>query len=91
MNKTDLIEHMALKADLSKSAAGRALEAAIEAIHAALARGDEVVVGGLGTFGVTQRPARTARNPRTGEPVDVAAARTARFRPGKALKDTLKV
>lgn len=85
-----MIEHIAQQADISKSSAGRALEALIEGVHQALAQGDSVTLAGLGTFSVSTRAARTGRNPRTGEAVEVKEARVASFRAGKALKKGLR-
>jgi DNA-binding protein HU-beta len=89
VNKTELIEHIAQTADLSKAAATRALESAIAAITASLKNGEPVSLVGFGTFDVGQRAARTGRNPRTGDEIKIAAAKVPKFRPGKALKDAL--
>lgn len=87
MNKTELIEHISTKADLSKADASRALDAFIDAVTTALKNDDSVTLVGFGTFAVSERAARTGRNPRTGESIDIKAARVPKFRPGKALKD----
>ena len=89
MNKTDLIEAMADAADISKAAAGRALEGMIDAIAKALKEGDSVSVVGFGTFTVRERAARTGRNPRTGEEIAIAASKSPGFKAGKALKDAV--
>ena len=89
MNKSDLIEHIARQADISKAGASRALEAAIDAITEALKNGDSVSLVGFGTFVATEREARTGRNPRTGVAIKIAKAKVPKFRPGKALKDAL--
>lgn len=89
MNKTELIEHIAERADLSKASAGRALEAVIEGVKASLKKGQSVSVLGFGTFSVTKRAARTGRNPSTGAAIKIKAAKVPKFRPGKALKDHL--
>jgi DNA-binding protein HU-beta len=89
MNKTDLIEAMADSADISKAAAGRALDGMIEAIGKALKDGDTVSVIGFGTFVVRERAARTGRNPRTGEEIAIAASKAPAFKAGKALKDAV--
>ena len=89
MNKTELIEHIATNADISKAAAGRSLDAMIAAIKATLKKGNSVTLVGFGTFAVSQRAARTGRNPRTGEPIKIKKAKVPKFRPGKALKDAL--
>ena len=89
MNKTELIEHIAMNADLSKADAGRALEATLGAIKTTLRKGGAVTLVGFGTFAVGKRAARTGRNPRTGAAVKIKAAKVPKFRPGKALKDAL--
>jgi DNA-binding protein HU-beta len=89
VNKSDLIEHIAQQADISKAGASRALEAAIDAITDALKNGDSVSLVGFGTFVATEREARTGRNPRTGVAIKIAKAKVPKFRPGKALKDAL--
>lgn len=89
MNKSELIEHIAQQADISKSAAGRALEAVIGGIQASLKKGDTVSLLGFGTFAVSTRAARTGRNPRTGAEIKIKKAKVPKFRPGKALKDAL--
>lgn len=90
MNKSDLIDAIAVSADLSKAAAGRALEGAIEAIQSALRNGDTVTLVGFGSFYVGERAARTGRNPRTGAAIKIKAAKIPKFRPGKGLKGALK-
>ncbi len=89
MNKTELIEHIAVHADISKAAAARALESAIEAIKTTLIAGDTVSLVGFGTFTAEKRAARVGRNPRTGVAIKIEAAQVPKFRPGKALKDAL--
>jgi DNA-binding protein HU-beta len=89
VNKSDLIEHIAQQADISKAGASRALEAAIDAITDALKNGDSVSLVGFGTFVATEREARTGRNPRTGVAIKIAKAKVPKFRPGKGLKDAL--
>jgi DNA-binding protein HU-beta len=89
MNKTDLIEHIALNADISKAAAARSLDATIEAVKSTLKKGGTVSLVGFGTFSVNKRAARTGRNPRTGEAVEIKAAKVPKFTAGKALKDAL--
>jgi DNA-binding protein HU-beta len=90
MNKADLINHVASSAGLSKSAAGDAVEAVIGGITSSLADGDAVSLVGFGTFSVVERAARTARNPRTGETIEVGASKAPKFKAGKALKDAVK-
>ena len=89
MNKTDMIEHMAKHADISKAAAGRALEAFMMGVRTNLKKGTSVTLVGFGTFAVTKRAARSGRNPRTGETIKIKSAKLPKFRPGKALKDAL--
>ncbi len=89
MNKADLIEAVAVSTDMSKASAQRAVDAVLVAMTSALKQGDEVALVGFGTFQVKARPARTGRNPRTGEPIEIAAAKVPGFKPGKALKDAV--
>ena len=89
MNKTELIEHIADKSDISKAAAARALTSIIDAVKKTLKKGDTVTLVGFGTFSVIKRAARTGRNPRTGAALKIKAAKVPRFKPGKALKDAL--
>lgn len=89
MNKTELIEQIAKSADISKAAAGRALDAAVSAIKTSLKKGQPVTLVGFGTFLVGKRAARSGRNPRTGDTIKIKAAKVPRFRPGKALKDAV--
>ncbi len=89
MNKTELIEHIATQADISKAAAGRALEALIGGIKTTLKKGGTVTLVGFGTFAVGKRAARVGRNPRTGDAIKIKAAKLPKFRPGKGLKDAL--
>ena len=89
MNKTELIEAVAESADLSKAAAGRAVDAIVSTVSGALGNGDQVTLIGFGTFAVKERAARTGRNPRTGEEIKIAAAKVPAFRPGKALKEAV--
>jgi DNA-binding protein HU-beta len=90
MNKSDLIEAMADAADISKTAAGRALDALTDAIAVALKKGESVSLIGFGTFSVKERSARTGRNPQTGASIDIAASKTPSFKAGKALKDAVQ-
>ena len=89
MNKSELIDAVANNADLTKARAGDAVEAALGAITGALSSGDSVALVGFGTFSVRERGARTGRNPRTGESIQVAASRVPAFKAGKALKDAV--
>lgn len=87
MNKTDLVEHIASTADISKAAAGRALEAAIGGIAESLRQGNPVTLVGFGSFYVGKRAARSGRDPRTGATIQIEAALVPKFRAGKGLKD----
>lgn len=89
MNKTELIDQIATSADLSKAAAGRALEATFEAIKTALKNDDMVALAGFGTFYAGKRAARSGRNPRTGEAIEIKEAKVPKFRAGKGLKDAV--
>ena len=89
MNKSQLIEAIAKHADISKAAAGRALDATVNSIAGSLKRGEIVTLVGFGSFFVGKRTARQGRNPQTGAPIRIKAARIPKFRPGKALKDSV--
>ena len=89
LNKTELIDQIAKSADISKASAGRALEAAIGAVKTSLKKGQMVTLVGFGTFYVGKRAARAGRNPRTGATIKIKAAKTPKFRAGKALKESL--
>jgi DNA-binding protein HU-beta len=89
VNKSELIDAIARHADISKAAAGRALEATINAVQGALENDDTVTLVGFGSFYVGRRAARQGRNPRTGAAIGISAVRVPRFRAGKALKDAL--
>ena len=89
MNKSELIDAIAQSADISKAAAAKALDGMMNAVTAALKKGDTVTLVGFGTFYVGERAERQGRNPKTGEPLTIAAAKTPKFRAGKALKDAL--
>lgn len=89
MNKSDLIEKIAGGADISKAAAGRALDAFLAAVTDSLKNGEKVTLPGFGTFDVKARAARTGRNPKTGEALEIAAAKVPKFTPGKGLKEAL--
>ena len=89
VNKSELIDAIAKSADISKAAAGRALDGAMDAIGAALKKGDMVTLVGFGTFYVGKRAARNGRNPRTGATIKIKAAKVPKFRSGKALKDAV--
>ena len=89
MNKSELIDHIAKSADISKAAAGRALEAVIGGVKSTLKKNNTVSLVGFGTFSVGKRAARSGRNPRTGAAIKIKAARVPKFRAGKALKDAV--
>ena len=89
MNKSELIDAIADSADISKAAAGRALDAAVEAVKKALKKGDMVTLVGFGSFYVGKRAARSGRNPRTGATIKIKAAKVPKFRAGKGLKDAI--
>ena len=89
MNKSELINAVAEKAALSKKDSESAVNAALDAITAALAEGDEIRLVGFGTFEVKKRGARMGRNPRTKEETPIPASKIPTFKPGKALKDAV--
>ena len=88
-NKSQLIDKIADGADISKAAAGRALDAFIDAVGEALKEGDQVALVGFGTFAVRERAARSGRNPQTGATIEIAAGKVPAFKAGKALKDAV--
>ena len=87
MNKSELIDAMAENAGISKSAAASALDGFIDAVGGALKKNDQVTLVGFGTFLVREREARTGRNPRTGETINIKASKLPSFKAGKGLKD----
>ena len=89
MNKSDLVDAIAKSADISKTAAGRALDATVDTIKKALKKGDTVSLVGFGTFKVGKRAARNGRNPRTGATIKIKAAKVPKFSAGKGLKDAV--
>jgi len=90
MKKAELVEEVSTETGLTKRASGEAIGAIIDAITDALARGKKVTLVGFGTFQVGTRKARTGRNPRTGETLQIPARKAPRFRPGKGLKERVK-
>jgi DNA-binding protein HU-beta len=90
MNKTELVEYIANKADVTRIAAERALGALIGAITSSLKKDEPVVLVNFGTFVVKQRAARKGRNPQTGQEINIKAAKVVAFKAGKALKDAVK-
>jgi len=89
MTKAELIESVASKVDLPRATSERAVNTMFDDIVAALKQGEKVNISGFGTFAVSTRKARTGRNPKTGESIEISASRAAKFKPGKTLKDAL--
>jgi DNA-binding protein HU-beta len=89
LNKTELIEAIATGSEISKAAAGRALDATLQAVVAAVSKGDSVTLVGFGTFSSSKRAARTGKNPRTGEAIKIAAAVVPKFKPGAGFKEAV--
>lgn len=90
INKAEIVEQIQDATGSTKADAERAMEAVIDSIVKALASGDKVSIAGLGIFDTKMRKARTARNPRTGEPIEVPAMRVPKFRAAKALKEAVR-
>jgi DNA-binding protein HU-beta len=91
MTKADLTEGLANKLGMGKAEAERAVNIVLDDIINALKHGERVNISGFGTFSVSSRQARTGRNPKTGESIEITASRSAKFKPGKQLKDSLNV
>jgi len=89
VNKSEMIDAIARHADISKAAAGRALDATVGAIKTSLRKGDIVTLVGFGSFYVGKRSPRAGRNPRTGDAIRIQGGKVPKFRAGKALKDAL--
>lgn len=89
MTKADLIESVASKVDLPRATAEKVVNVLFDDIVAALRQGEKVNISGFGTFAVSERKARTGRNPKTGEVIEIAASRAPKFKPGKQLRDSL--
>jgi DNA-binding protein HU-beta len=90
MNKAELIDAIAAKVDgVSKAKVGEILDETLNAVRSTLVKGGQVALVGFGTFGTGKRAARTGRNPRTGETIKIAAAKTVKFSAGKGLKDAV--
>jgi len=89
VNKAELIDAIAKSSDISKAAAGNALDGALAAIKDALKGGESVTLVGFGTFSVGTRAARTGRNPRTGESITINATKVPKFTAGKSLRDAV--
>jgi len=90
VNKMEVVDAVASRAGLSKADADRAVNALIDAVGDALARGEKVTVTGFGTFEVRQRAARMGRNPQTGAPLHIPASKSPAFKAGKGLKDAVR-
>ena len=91
MAKTDIIAKIQANAAIAtKAEAGKVLDAVLAAIQESLAGGEALTLTGFGAFKVSERAARTGRDPRTGNPIDIAACKAVRFTPGKTLKDAVK-
>ena len=90
MTKAEIISEVAKKANISKVAAGKAVECVTDTIAKELKKGRRISLPGFGTFSVGSRKARTGRNPRTGQEIRIPAAKTAKFKPGKALKEAVR-
>lgn len=89
MTKAELVAQIATKANLTKAAAERSLNAMLESIQELLAEDGKLTLTGFGTFAVETRKERPGRNPRTGESITIAASKVVKFRPGKLLKDAV--
>ena len=89
MNKNELIAHVAESSSLTKADAAKAVDGMLDAITSTLKSGSEVRLAGFGTFAVSHRKATTGRNPRTGAPIQIAAANLPKFRPGKGLREAV--
>ena len=89
MNKTELVDAIAAKTELSKKDAEKALKAFVDVVTDELKKGGKIQLVGFGTFEVSERAAREGRNPLTGEPMKIAASKAPKFKAGKALKDAV--
>ena len=89
MNKNELISSIASETGLTKTDSAKAVDAFVNSISSALKSGDEVRLVGFGTFAITRRAATTGRNPRNGKPINISALNQAKFKPGKALQDSV--
>ncbi len=89
MNKGELTDSIAKKAELTKADAGRALNAFLDTVQEQLKKGDKVTIPGFGTFSVSERSARTGRNPQTGAAIKIKARNVAKFKAGKGLSDAV--
>jgi DNA-binding protein HU-beta len=89
VNRNELVDAVSSKTDMKKSEASKAVDAVFDSIAEALKGGDDVRLVGFGTFSVASRAASEGRNPRTGEKIQIAASKQAKFKPGKGLRDSL--
>ncbi|MBI4523425.1 MAG: HU family DNA-binding protein [Deltaproteobacteria bacterium] len=89
MTKADLIDSVANKTELPRQRAEEIVNGVFDDIIGALKNGDKVNISGFGTFSISHRKARTGRNPKTGETIQIASSRAAKFKPGKTLKESL--
>ncbi|UAW64635.1 HU family DNA-binding protein [Mycoavidus sp. HKI] len=89
MNKQELIDLVSEEVETSRSSVNKVLDAVLQTIKNAVAEGDSIQLIGFGAFSVGERAARSGRNPKTGEPLEIAAARTVKFTAGKAFKDAI--
>ena len=89
MNKSDLVAKIAQDSEVSQATAAKALDSMVEGVTQSLANGDAVTLVGFGTFSVSERAARTGRNPQTGEAIQIAAKNVVKFKAGKGLKDAV--
>jgi len=89
MNKGQLVDAIASEANLTKAQAGDALNAFIDAVKGSLKSGDKVTLVGFGTFSVSERAARTGRNPRTGDTIQIAAKKVSKFKAGRELEEII--
>lgn len=90
MTKSDLIDSLANKAQVPRPRAEELINFVLGGVIDGLRRGEKVNISGFGTFNVAERKARTGRNPKTGAPIEIPASRSAKFRPGKMLKEALR-
>ncbi len=89
MNKGEFVDAVAAKGEMTKADAAAAVDAVLDSVTDAMQKGDQVTLVGFGTFLVRKREARTGRNPRTGEPLQIKASNVPSFKAGKALKDAV--
>ncbi|MBI2950556.1 HU family DNA-binding protein [bacterium] len=89
-NKSDLVDALAERTNLSKKDAEQILDTVIDVVTQTLKKGDKLTISGFGTFSVSARAARTGRNPQTGAAIQISASKNPRFKPGKALKDAIQ-